>query len=62
MNWDRTVKGTCGDRTGAYLSHHIIILVLDFSIVALPMPVLWRLKMSRSKKLGISFMFGLGIV
>lgn len=44
FNWNRSIRGTCGDTHGLYLSGGIIILILDISIVALPMPMLWGLQ------------------
>jgi len=40
FNWDRSINGTCGDTHGLYLSGGIINLILDISIVTLPMPML----------------------
>ena len=62
FNWDRTLNGTCGNQTASYISVHIMNLILDLSIAALPMPVLWSLKMAVTKKVGISFLFSIGIM
>lgn len=37
-------------------------MALDVFLVLLPLPVVWKLEASRRKKLGISLMFGLGIL
>ena len=42
-----------------YLSA-IISLLLDVTVVVLPMPLLWGLQMTVSKKVMLSGMFGLG--
>jgi len=61
-NWNPLLPGHCGDPGKAYLTSHIIILLVDISIALLPTPVLWRLKMPLSKKITVSFLFGIGIV
>ena len=43
-NWDRSEKGTCGHTTAPYLGSSIANLLIDVSIVVLPMPMLWSLQ------------------
>lgn len=43
-NWDPTIKGKCGDTHKLYLSVGIVNLLLDVTVVSLPMPLLWRLQ------------------
>ena len=43
-NWNPTINGTCGDTHKLYLSGGIVNLLLDVSIVILPMPMLWGLQ------------------
>lgn len=61
--WDFTGKsGACGSKTTLLvLSTAIINMVQDVIVVALPMPMLWRLQLARSKKLELSLIFGVGI-
>ncbi|RDL41339.1 Uncharacterized protein BP5553_01318 [Venustampulla echinocandica] len=59
--WNRTIPGVCGDTQKAYLSVAIVNLAIDLSIVALPMPVLWSLKMAKKKKMAISAILCLGL-
>ena len=62
-NWDKTVPGGhCADLNLAYLIAGIMNLLIDALVVALPMPMLWRLQMPLSKKLGVTGMFSLGIM
>lgn len=61
-NWNKSLHGTCHDPAVAYLLAGITNLVLDVIIVYIPMPLLWRLQMSTTKKLGISAMFSLGVM
>lgn len=37
-------------------------LVLDILILLLPQQVIWTLQLTKSKKIGISFIFGVGIL
>jgi hypothetical protein len=60
--WDKTITGVCGDSTKAYLSVAIVNLIIDLSIVALPMPVLWGLKMAPKKKAVVTAILCLGLV
>lgn len=61
FTWNKTIDGVCGSTPKAYLSVAICNLILDLSIVALPMPVLWSLQMSYKKKLAISGILSLGL-
>lgn len=60
--WDKTIpNGTCLDLTAAYLSVSGINLILDITVVALPMPIIWTLQMPTSKKVAVSAIFGMGV-
>jgi hypothetical protein len=39
-----------------------INMVLDLVVVALPLPTIWALQMPLSKKIGVSFLFSLGLL
>lgn len=39
----------------------ILNLIQDIIVVALPMPILWRLQMATKRKVALSCVFGLGI-
>jgi hypothetical protein len=43
------------------LSVGILNLALDVAVVVMPMPILWRLKMSVGKKVAVSSIFGMGL-
>ncbi|CAH0018352.1 unnamed protein product [Clonostachys rhizophaga] len=60
-NWDRTVEGTCGDRS-LYKYPAIFNLVLDLVILALPQRIIWKLKMHKRRKIGLSILFSFGIL
>lgn len=61
--WDRMTggKGSCGTEKPLDLYIGVSNLILDIIAVALPMPVLWGLKMNVGKKVMLSGMFGMGI-
>ena len=62
-SWDKTVPGgSCAPSKQAYLSVAIVNLIIDLSIVALPMPILWSLQMRTAKKVAISAILSIGLV
>ncbi|GAP91121.1 putative integral membrane protein [Rosellinia necatrix] len=62
LNWDKTItNGTCGDIGVAELVAAAFNTVLDVVIVALPLPVIWRLQLPTHKKVAITVTFGLGL-
>ncbi|KAE8150862.1 hypothetical protein BDV25DRAFT_139457 [Aspergillus avenaceus] len=45
-----------------YEAHGALNIVTDIIIWLLPMPMLWTIQMSRRKKIGVSAIFGLGVL
>ena len=61
FGWDKTIVG--GRCINIALFHEffgIYNIVLDLSVLVLPMPVVWRLQMKRSRKLCVIGLFALG--
>ena len=59
--WDLSLpSGSCGNQQSLDLFIAIFNLLLDITVVALPMPILWGLQMAVSRKIMLSGMFGLG--
>ncbi|EPE06929.1 integral membrane protein [Ophiostoma piceae UAMH 11346] len=58
--WDQTVDGTCINQNQFYFASAIINVCGDVAVLALPMPIVWRLHTSRNKKWSLSFLFLLG--
>ena len=56
------VNGSCGDQKSLDMFVAVMNLLLDVEIVILPMPIVWGLKMARSKKMALSGMFGIGVM
>jgi len=54
--------GFCGITQAGTLATGITITILDFIIVVMPIPMLWRLKMPVAKKVFISCIFSIGLV
>jgi hypothetical protein len=63
-NYNPSVPGGhCGiSRSGGFYVIGSLNLFMDVVLVVMPLPVVWTLKISFLKKLGVSAMFGLGLV
>ncbi|KAJ5131945.1 hypothetical protein N7448_006103 [Penicillium atrosanguineum] len=61
-NWDTSVGGTCGNRPAAFMVAGIMNVVTDIMVIALPLPHVWKLKLNVQKKIGLTSVFGVGIV
>lgn len=61
-NWDRSLDGQCGSTTAEEVGFAVANMIVDGTIVFLPIPVVWNLQMSVKRKIGISCLFGLGFV
>ncbi|KAI1807115.1 hypothetical protein F4811DRAFT_66502 [Daldinia bambusicola] len=60
--WDKTVPGTCKVSLQAVnIAATAINVVLDIVILVLPQRMIWELKMTRAKKIGLSAVFAFGI-
>jgi hypothetical protein len=64
LNWDPTTVGSCYFKgVTEYVIAMSSNLAMDIVVVLIPAPEVWRLKhVSIRKKIGISCIFGLGIV
>ena len=58
--WEPAAAEHCINRNSFYIAAAALGLLTDVSLVVMPMPVLWGLKMSTRKKVGISAVFVLG--
>ncbi|RYP65140.1 hypothetical protein DL769_006419 [Monosporascus sp. CRB-8-3] len=62
-NWNPFIPGVCRiDIKRLSFSSAIINLILDFIPLLLPQHVIWRLRMSNSKKVGVSIVFLVGLL
>jgi hypothetical protein len=62
-NWDRSIKGgKCLNVNALTYSHAGMTIFQDFAILLLPIPELLGLKMEIKKKLGVIFIFQIGLL
>ncbi|TRX90948.1 hypothetical protein FHL15_008153 [Xylaria flabelliformis] len=59
--WDTTIPGGhCGNRKSAFLASGIVNLILDISVIVLPLPMLWGLHMPIHRKISLTLLFSVG--
>ena len=58
--YDPSVSGTCIDSVSFYMASAILNAIHDFLILALPLPLVWRLQTTTRRKLAISSLFVIG--
>ena len=56
LSW-KTVPGHCYNRQAAGLAYGSMNFISDFFIFILPMPMVWRLRLSQKGKLGVMVVF-----
>ena len=61
-NWDLTVKGTCGSRTAGFVAAAALNTSTDLMVLILPMPIIWKLKLSTARKLSLMTLFSFGLL
>lgn len=61
--WDKSITtGHCGDSDNLYFSATIVNLISDILILSLPQKIIWSLKMSVARRLGVSLIFAIGVL
>ncbi|KAI6369137.1 hypothetical protein MCOR25_004492 [Pyricularia grisea] len=61
MNWNRSIPdGHCGDDPLFYTILGVINIIVEVTILMLPMPVIYKLNMPLHRRLGVVGMFSLG--
>ncbi|KAI0408690.1 hypothetical protein F4802DRAFT_548553 [Xylaria palmicola] len=58
--WLPDTEGSCIDQNAFYLASAIINVFGDVAVLSLPLPIIWRLQASKSRKWSLSFLFLLG--
>ncbi|KAJ8133028.1 hypothetical protein O1611_g594 [Lasiodiplodia mahajangana] len=58
--WEPELDGHCINQNAFYLASAIINVFGDIAVLSLPLPIIWNLQASRSKKWSLSFLFLLG--
>ncbi|GFF25556.1 hypothetical protein IFM61606_09489 [Aspergillus udagawae] len=59
--WDPDVPGKCLNLVEFTYFTNVINLVTDIWIFSLPLPVIFKLQMSRNRKIALSFLFSIGL-
>ncbi|CAI6083899.1 unnamed protein product [Clonostachys chloroleuca] len=59
--WNQTLKGHCINRKALDTATAAINIVSGLFILALPQKVIWSLKLSTAKKIGVSSVFAIGL-
>ncbi|KAI0534774.1 hypothetical protein GGR58DRAFT_515861 [Xylaria digitata] len=60
--WHPTTPGTCFNTRVFFVTNASLNLASDILILVLPHRVIWNLKMSRQKKIGVSLVFAVGVI
>ena len=60
VDWDAHVDGTCGDQIVSYLVLEILGLLIDFTILVVPLPVIWKLQLPWPRKVSIAALLSIG--
>ncbi|TGJ85314.1 hypothetical protein E0Z10_g3447 [Xylaria hypoxylon] len=58
--WEPDTHGSCINQNAFYLASAIINVFGDIAVLSLPLPIIWGLQASRSRKWSLSFLFLLG--
>lgn len=58
--WDPVPHGRCVDQPKIFLTDTALAIITDFLILVIPIPLIWRLRMSLCRKLKIIAMLGAG--
>ncbi|KAI9164108.1 Satratoxin biosynthesis SC17 cluster protein [Paramyrothecium foliicola] len=61
-SWKPSIPQRCGDFKAIIVSVAAFNLLMDLLILALPQWMIWKLTMSRSRKMGVSFIFSIGLL
>lgn len=62
-NWDKkNIDGHCVNLVAFFRWNGICNLLLDFLVLVLPIPMVWRLKIASRQKLELSGIFLLGLL
>ena len=60
--WELSSSGECLDKSKLFRATALFGLVVNVIIIALPMPIIWKLHMSLRKRLAVLGIFAIGLV
>ncbi|CAG8980596.1 hypothetical protein HYALB_00013746 [Hymenoscyphus albidus] len=58
--WDKTIQGSCINITASWFANAGFSIVTDIIILALPMPLVYSLKLEKPHKVALALVFALG--
>lgn len=61
-NWDKSIPGSCVDLYSFFRYNGIANLAIDFLILLLPLPMVWRLKAPVRQRIELTGIFALGLL
>lgn len=60
--WNPSVGGTCMNPKIVYFTNAPFNILTDFVLLGFPLPILWKLQLPRRQRIGLVFLFAIGIV
>ncbi|KAL8741286.1 MAG: hypothetical protein Q9190_006097 [Brigantiaea leucoxantha] len=60
--WNPTISGHCSNHHAVLIVGGVINVISDFCILFIPIRSVWQLQMSQKRKIGISAIFGVGLL
>lgn len=60
--WNSSIDGKCVDIYVVNVASSVFNFVLDLMMLAMPLSVIWKLQLSRRKKVALSMLFTVGIL
>lgn len=61
-NWKHVPGGHCGDRITIYFVNGLVNLATDLTVILLPLPQLYRLRMPKHTKMALAMVLSLGLL
>ncbi|KAA8648461.1 uncharacterized protein ATNIH1004_004346 [Aspergillus tanneri] len=58
--WDKSIEGHCFDSNEFFIVNQVFNVIMDFVILALPVPMIWNLQRAWQDKLALNGVFALG--
>lgn len=59
--WNRRIEGTCVDIDKFYRAVTPFNIVVDLIVIFIPLPPVWKLKATNTRKWALSILFGIGV-
>ncbi|KAI1186875.1 hypothetical protein F5B17DRAFT_401807 [Nemania serpens] len=59
--WEWRGLETCGDRQPLYVAVCVWSIFTDLLVLVVPLPIIWKLKMERTQKIRLSYLFTAGL-